>query len=52
MVSTLTRFFGVENLDLVENVVQETLLKALLHSLKGLNNEYRTMNFECRIPPR
>lgn len=29
MVSTLTRFFGMENLDLVEDVVQETLLKAL-----------------------
>ena len=29
MVSTLTRFFGTENLDLVEDVVQETLLKAL-----------------------
>jgi RNA polymerase sigma-70 factor (ECF subfamily) len=29
MVSTLTRFFGPENLDLVEDVVQETLLKAL-----------------------
>ncbi len=29
LVSTLTRFFGVENLDLVEDVVQETLLKAL-----------------------
>lgn len=27
--STLTRFFGVQNLDLVEDVVQETLLKAL-----------------------
>ncbi len=29
VVSTLTRFFGVQNLDLVEDVVQETLLKAL-----------------------
>ena len=29
VVSTLTRFFGVANLDLVEDVVQQTLLKAL-----------------------
>lgn len=29
VVSTLTRFFGMENLDLVEDVVQESLLKAL-----------------------
>jgi RNA polymerase sigma-70 factor (ECF subfamily) len=29
MVSSLTRLFGVENLELVENIVQETLLKAL-----------------------
>jgi RNA polymerase sigma-70 factor (ECF subfamily) len=29
MVSSLTRFFGVENLQLAEDVVQETLLKAL-----------------------
>ncbi len=29
VIATLTRFFGVENLDLVEDVVQETLLKAL-----------------------
>ena len=29
MVATLTRFFGIEHLDLVEDVVQETLLKAL-----------------------
>jgi RNA polymerase sigma-70 factor (ECF subfamily) len=27
--STLTRFFGIDNLDMVEDVVQETLLKAL-----------------------
>ncbi|NIR51340.1 sigma-70 family RNA polymerase sigma factor, partial [candidate division KSB1 bacterium] len=29
VVSTLTRYFGVDNLDLIEDVVQETLLKAL-----------------------
>ena len=29
IVSTLTRLFGIEHLDLVEDVVQETLLKAL-----------------------
>lgn len=29
LIATLTRFFGVERLDLVEDVVQETLLKAL-----------------------
>lgn len=29
MVSVLTRYFGVENLELVEDIVQETLLKAL-----------------------
>ena len=29
MVSSLTRLFGVENLELVEDIVQETLLKAL-----------------------
>jgi RNA polymerase sigma-70 factor (ECF subfamily) len=29
MVSTLTRYFGLENLELVEDIVQETLLKAL-----------------------
>lgn len=29
IVSTLTRFFGIEHLDLIEDVVQETLLKAL-----------------------
>ncbi len=29
MVATLTRFFGIEHLDMVEDVVQETLLKAL-----------------------
>ncbi|HYR91556.1 MAG TPA: sigma-70 family RNA polymerase sigma factor [Terriglobia bacterium] len=31
LVSTLTRIFGLDNLDLVEDVVQETLLKALRH---------------------
>jgi len=29
VVATLTRFFGIEHLDLIEDVVQETLLKAL-----------------------
>jgi DNA-directed RNA polymerase specialized sigma24 family protein len=29
MVSTLTRFFGVEHLKLAEDVVQEALVKAL-----------------------
>ena len=29
IVSTLTRYFGLDNLDTVEDVVQETLLKAL-----------------------
>lgn len=29
MVSSLTRFFGVENLQLAEDVIQETLMKAL-----------------------
>src|SRR5688500_16768433 len=29
MISALTRYFGVENLELVEDIVQETLLKAL-----------------------
>ena len=29
MVSALTRYFGVENLELVEDIVQESLLKAL-----------------------
>jgi RNA polymerase sigma factor (sigma-70 family) len=29
MISSLTRHFGVENLELVEDIVQETLLKAL-----------------------
>src|SRR5262245_37705818 len=29
MVSTLTRYFGVENLELVADIVQESLLKAL-----------------------
>jgi len=31
LVSTLTRIFGFDNLDFVEDVVQETLLKALRH---------------------
>lgn len=29
MISTLTRYFGVDNLELVEDIIQETLLKAL-----------------------
>src|SRR5690348_2700395 len=29
LVSTLTRLFGIEHLDLAEDVVQETLVKAL-----------------------
>src|SRR5512138_1312369 len=29
MVSALTRYFGVENLELVEDIIQESLLKAL-----------------------
>lgn len=29
MISTLTRYFGVENLELVEDIVQEALVKAL-----------------------
>jgi RNA polymerase sigma-70 factor (ECF subfamily) len=29
MVSALTRLFGVDNLELVEDIVQDTLLKAL-----------------------
>ncbi|MCG8607242.1 sigma factor, ECF subfamily protein, partial [bacterium] len=37
--STLTRFFGIENLDMVEDVVQETLLKALQQwAFRGIPN--------------
>src|SRR5262245_8855171 len=35
LVSTLTRIFGIQHLDLVEDVVQETLLKALRHWAYG-----------------
>src|SRR6266513_862120 len=31
MVSTLTRIFGLDNIDLAEDVVQDAMLKALQH---------------------